>query len=384
MGILPVLISLRNPCGSPAARRGRRYGAEMEHAVGAWCRLDALNFRLYDPARRLAGVRLSQHAGLPGDQLDFTYDEMDRTWRLSLPRPLLWRVEYQLELHHPDGQVELICDPGNPRRVGGAFGDKSVVECPDYVEPAWLRLPPGEGSWREWAIPSPALRSTMWARVWSPTAPTDRVLVAHDGPEYDELGALGRYSAAMIGAHRLPPYHLVLLGPKNRNEWYSANRSYAWGLAADVLPRVFAELGVGPPVVGMGASLGGLAMLHAQRRYPRAFQGLFLQSGSFFRPRHDRHESAFRRYQRIVRFTGRVLRGSDRVPPVPTVLTCGRVEENLPNNRAMAGALREQGYPVNLVEVPDAHNYTAWRDAFDPHLTDLLRGVWAAHPPGEN
>jgi len=46
------------------------------------------------------------------------------------------------------------------------------------------------------------------------------------------------------------------------------------------------------------------------------------------------------------------------------------------NNREMARMLGQQGYPVELVEVPDAHNFTAWRDAFDPHLTRLLRRVW--------
>jgi enterochelin esterase-like enzyme len=145
----------------------------------------------------------------------------------------------------------------------------------------------------------------------------------------------------------------------------------------DVLPRLHAELARVRPVVGMGASLGGLAMLHAQRRFPRAFAGLFLQSGSFFRPRLDPQESGFSQFRRIVRFTGRVV-GAVRPAhhPVPTVLTCGRVEENLANNREMAGALRRQGYPAELFEVPDAHAFTGWRDAFDPYLTSLLRSVW--------
>ena len=41
----------------------------------------------------------------------------------------------------------------------------------------------------------------------------------------------------------------------------------------------------------------------------------------------------------------------------------------------MEQALRARGYPVALHEVPDMHNYTAWRDAFDPHLTRLLGQV---------
>jgi enterochelin esterase family protein len=42
----------------------------------------------------------------------------------------------------------------------------------------------------------------------------------------------------------------------------------------------------------------------------------------------------------------------------------------------MTRALWRQGYPAALYEVPDAHNYTGWRDAFDPYLTDLLHRVW--------
>jgi enterochelin esterase family protein len=347
----------------------------MDRAAGAWCDGDTLSFRLPDPDRRLAGVRLVQHAGLPAHRLDFTLAETGDHWRLDVPRPAIRRIEYLLDLAHADGGTELIPDPWNEHRVGGAFGDKSVVECPDYTPPDWLHLPGGEGSWRELAIRAPAVKADLWIRIWSPATPTDRVLVAHDGPEYDKLAALGHYSAAMVGAGRVPPHHLVLLGPGDRGEWYSASPAYAWALVADVLPRLYAGLDTASSVVGMGASLGGLAMLHAQRRYPDAFAGLFLQSASFFRPEYDRHESWFRRYLRIVRFTGKVLTATEG-PPVPAVLTCGRVEENLANNRAMTRALWRQGYPAVLYEVPDAHNYTGWRDAFDPYLTDLLLRVW--------
>jgi enterochelin esterase-like enzyme len=353
----------------------------MDDAVGALWRMDALTFRYRDPDRRLAGVRLVVDIRVPAD-LDFGYDDLVRGWRLSVPRPDAWRLEYRLELRHLDGTTEIVCDPDNPRRVGGAFGDRSVAQRPDYVEPAWLRLPGADGSWREMAIPARAVNSDIWARVWSPAGTTDLVLLAHDGPEFDKLAELGHYSAAMVGSGRVPPHHLVLLSPGSRREWYSANPVYARALVRDVLPRLQAELKTVRPVVGMGTSLGGLAMLHAQRRYPRCFAGLFLQSGSFFRPRLDRQESRFPWFRRIVRFTGRVVAADGAPRTVPVVLTCGRVEENLGNNREMARALLRQGYPADLFEVPDAHNFTGWRDAFDPYLTDLLRRVWAPEPSG--
>jgi enterochelin esterase family protein len=354
----------------------------MDQAGGASCDVDGLTFRLGDPDRRLAGVRLVQEIGVPADRLDFGYDEAERAWRLSLPRTPAWRMEYLYEQRHADGRVERTCDPDNPRRVGGAFGDKSVLECPEYAEPAWLGQPAAPGSWRELTIPAPALGAEVAARIWSPETATDRVLVAHDGPEYDTFASLGRYSAAMVGAGRVAPHHLVLLGPGHRDDWYSANPAYTKALAGSVLPRLRAECGTRRPVVGVGASLGGLAWLHAQRRHPRAFAALFLQSSSFFRPRHDGHESGFAHFERIVRFTGEVDRAAARIwagrgrGAVPTVLTCGLVEENLANNRDMARSLRSLGYPVDLVEVPDAHNYTGWRDALDPYLTGLLRRIW--------
>jgi enterochelin esterase-like enzyme len=46
------------------------------------------------------------------------------------------------------------------------------------------------------------------------------------------------------------------------------------------------------------------------------------------------------------------------------------------NNRDMAAALRRAGHTVELTEVADLHNYTAWRDALDPGLTHVLRTVW--------
>ncbi len=114
----------------------------------------------------------------------------------------------------------------------------------------------------------------------------------------------------MVGSGTLPPFHLVLLGPGNRDDWYSANNAYAATLAGPVLAALRDELGFEAPVIGLGASLGGLAMLHAQRRYPAAFAGLFLQSGSFFRPRLDPQESGFRLFptDNPVRRAGRGVR----------------------------------------------------------------------------
>jgi len=329
-------------------------------------------FRFGDPDRALAGVRLLQRIGVKST--DFGYDEQARAWALAIPRPAAWRIEYQFELRHPDGRTETVNDPGNPRRVTTAFGDKSVLECPDYAPPGWLDAPAPEAPARDLTVPAPALGADVAVRVYGPDRPTGLALVAHDGPEFDRLAALGRFRAAMVAAGRLPDHHLVLLAHGDRNDWYSANPAYAEALTGAVLPAVAAELGGLRSVVGMGASLGALALLHAHHHDPGAFAGLFLQSGSFFLPRLDPQERGFPPYRRIVRFVARAMRAPAR--PVPTVLTCGAVEENLGNNRCMAEALRRHGYPATLAEFPDGHNVTAWRDVLDPHLVDLLGRVW--------
>ena len=194
-------------------------------------------------------------------------------------------------------------------------------------------------------VPSRPLRATVAVDLWTPPGVADGtplpLLVVHDGPEYEGQSALTERASGWIAGGRVPAHRIALLHAGAREEWYSASALYARALANEVLPALGRAVAVAGAPVGMGASLGGLAMLHAQRRYPAAFGALFLQSGSFFQPRFDRTESSFRRYLRIVRFTGRVLRAADG-PPVTTVLTCGLVEENLYNNRDITAALRRQ------------------------------------------
>lgn len=307
-------------------------------------------FHVPDPEGRLAGIRL-----YPGHQ-EFRRD--NGGWTLVIDRPPLSRLEYLLEFRYPDGHDEMGTDPGNPRRVDGAFGPKSVLEFPEYAPPAWLSAPADPG--------------TIDGDIWSPAgvAPGEPLplLMVHDGPEYDALASLTRYLAAGITGGWLPRLRAALLSPGPRDRWYSANPRCAAALARMAVPATTFK-------IGMGTSLGALAMLHAHCRYPDAFDALFLQSGSFFLPRFDSHERWFPYYRRVVRFVTDTHDGGLPPRPVPAVLTCGVIEENLENNRLMVKAMRGRAYPATLHEVPDMHNYTAWRDAFDPYLTELLRRV---------
>jgi enterochelin esterase-like enzyme len=338
-----------------------------------------LALRLADPDDEFFAVRLASDLHL--SDRDRSFRRAGDEWVLELEEPPdIGRLEYKLEVERQDGGTDWLLDPGNPKRAPGAFGEKSVLELPGYAAPDWLDDEGVPGRMDDLAVRGRGLGAHVQIRVWSPADAEPgrplRLLLANDGPEYDALASLTHFCATAIAKEELPPFRVALLAPGDRDQWYSASAGYSRVLANDVIPALQRGFGVIGQAAGMGASLGGLAMLHAQRRFPTALGALFLQSSSFFTPRHDAHERRFPRYARIVRFVRDTRRDGQYAIPVPVTLTCGIAEENVHNNREMATALAAQGYEVSLVEVPDLHNYVGWRDAFAPHLTALLRRAW--------
>jgi enterochelin esterase-like enzyme len=327
--------------------------------------------RVADPDHALAGVSLQPELRMPPELLEFR--RHGDSWELSFDPPSVSRLEYLLDLRYADGGSKVSLDPANARRVASAFGPKSVLEFPGYEPPAWLSQPADPG------ITSAFDTGTLIAaRIWVPSGVSADeplpLLVANDGPEYDALASLTRYLGAGVVAGRLPPLRAALLSPGQRNSWYSASPRYSRMLARHALPAIRTRMAC-TAVIGMGTSLGALAMVHAYCGYPDALDAMFLQSGSFFVPSLDSQERRFQYFRRITDFTASIRAGALPADPVPVVMTCGAIEENLANNRVMLTAFRSAGYPAELHEVPDLHNYTAWRDAFDPCLTSLIRQV---------
>jgi enterochelin esterase-like enzyme len=306
------------------------------------------------------------------------FERRGQGWELRLPRPRADRLEYLLELEDAGGRVELAPDPGNPLRAAGAFGEKSVLELPGYVPPAWAadaESPPGE--LREVELRSRLLRTSVTATLWSaadsdPAEPLPLLLV-HDGPQYAEYSQLLRLLDHLIAFGELPSLRALLMPPpRDRNESYSASTRYARAVVEEWLPTLGAAAPTHPRPIGIGASLGALALLHVHWTRPGALGGLFLQSGSYFRRQLDAHESRFPRFARITRFVSTVVGGSSEPGRIPVTFTCGSAEENLENNRVVAVALERRGWEARLVEHRDAHNWISWRDALHPHLLDLL------------
>lgn len=338
---------------------------------------ETIVFSFADPNRALAGVALAHELHRPR-RVPFV--RRGRRWQLEWPRPPADRVEYLLEVTHPDGRRELVPDPENPLRAPGAFGAKSVLELPGYEPPAWVAdEDAAAGEVREIRL---GRRRPLEALLWSAadTDPTEPLplLVVHDGPEYAEYSQLLHLLDHLVSFGEIPPLRAALLPPPgDRNESYSGSMRYAQLLADAYLAQLRELAPSEADPVGMGASLGALALLHAQRLHPRAFAGLFLQSGSYFRRRYDSQESGFPRYGRITRLVGHVMGGRGAIEPAAATITCGTVEENLENNRVVAAVLGEQGYDVRLVESRDAHNWTGWRDVLHPHLAELLLRAWS-------
>jgi enterochelin esterase-like enzyme len=342
-------------------------------------------FSVENPAGDLSAVNLYQEVQRPRIGPAFTHVPGGESWRLRFARPDVDRMEYMLELTHEDGSRELTSDPGNPLRAPGPFGDKSVIEWPEYQPPPWLE---GEfdhpGSIVGNSIDCRPLGSSLPVLLWSSHGAANHeplpLLVAHDGPQYSEFSKLLMLLDRKTNEGALPPMRAALIGPVERNEIYSASAIYGRVLAYQILPWLsrYAPTPQGRRFrVGVGASLGGLAMLHVHRTYPASFGALFLQSGSFFRLRFDKHERDFPRFRRISRFVGRVLTAEEWISPVPVSMTCGTIEENLVNNRAVHDALTAQGYDARLRVNRDGHNWVSWRDSFDPELIELLQRSWS-------
>jgi len=334
---------------------------------------DRVVFRLPDPDGLLTGVRLWSEVPVDGS----AFERTDDGWQLDAPRPAAHRVEYLFEV--TDGEDRLsVPDPTNPLRVPGVFGDHSWLPMPGYTEPAWLDAQAIDSTVRPWSAET--ADGELAGALWTPADPPDStplpLLICHDGTQMNRYGRLTDFIGTAIASDTIPPLRVLLLDPgADRNARYAANPAYSKALVNDVIPAIDARVAnAGKPVV-MGQSLGAVAALHAARRYPGAFAGLFLQSGSFFTPQHDPQETGYSHWRQVTGFVSTLYR-SPAPERVPTMIVCGTAEENLANNRALATHLAQTGGDIGWGDVADGHTWTTWRDLLDPHLTRLLQEAW--------
>src|SRR6266511_322677 len=129
---------------------------------------DGVTFRLHHPPPDLAAAWLFQEVAMPRGGWSLEPDGNGGPWRLRFPRPAVDRMEYLIELLHGDGRSELVCDPANPLRAPGPFGDKSVIEFPEYRPPGWV-VPAGPpaGTTTDLEIDVPSLSGRVRAALWT-------------------------------------------------------------------------------------------------------------------------------------------------------------------------------------------------------------------------
>ncbi len=324
---------------------------------------------LPDPDRRFEEVVLGQQVARPRPGPAFAWEE--GAWRLSFRRPETDRLEYLIGV---DGSFR--ARSANPLRAPGPFGDKSVIEWPEYEAPAWLSSIADAGPVERIELRCRRLVARVDVLLYATPEPPGvdaPLLVVHDGPEFAEYAGLTRFLDAMSWEERIPPLRAALIQPVDRDETYSASALYAGALVRELLPQI-TRLAPHGKRIGMGASLGALAMLHAQRRHPKAFDGLFLQSGSFFRQRWDKVESGFGRYQRITRFVGTVLRdgvGDSARARRDHLRDRGGEPREQPGDRRRA---HEQGYAAWLAEIRDGHTWIVLAGCLRPQPAGADRG----------
>ena len=121
-----------------------------------------------------------------------------------------------------------------------------------------------------------------------------------------------------------------------------------------------------------------MAALSTAWRYPRTFDRLLLQSGSFAFTDigdHDRGPA----FDSVVEFVN-AFRADPGRPAQRIYLSCGTYESSIYYSRSMLPVLQKAGADVRLEEARDGHNWENWRDRLRGGLSWLFPGpLWMVY-----
>lgn len=307
-------------------------------------------------------------------------------WAFTIDLPENSRIEYKFEVV-TDGRSELRLDPLNPVIAHDPFGANSVCQGHGYARPGWTEHDEEsrQGTMEDLEFRSKAFREMRKVQVYLPARfkPARRfpLLVVHDGEDYLHFAALKTVLDNLIHRLEIPPMIVAMITPTDRMKEYMANERHAKFLSGELLPRMAEQY----PLVDdsnargiMGASLGGVASLHAAWRNPGVFGCLLLQSGSFAFSDFGAHERG-PAFNPVVRFMNEFRENPGR-PGAKIYLSCGIYESLIYENRSLVPRLQATGVNVRFEEARDAHNWENWRDRLRNGLSWLFPGpVWMVY-----
>ncbi len=301
-------------------------------------------------------------------------------WYLTVRLPEGARIDYKLAVW-TGGRRRLVLDGLNPNRAHDPFGVNSVVAGPGYRRPDWTRSDPAVPSGRVEELPldSAAFGEERVVRLYLPAGYPNHgdhpLLVVHDGGDYLRYSGLRTVLDNLIAAGEVAPLVAALVDPGERSIEYTGDDRHAAFLAEEVVPAVTAHAAVttDPRQRGlMGASLGGVASLHAAWRHPGTWEALLLQSGSFVTALGGKFRRG-RVFAPVVAFMGHFLADPGRLP-ARVFMSCGRYDGLAADNRRMAAALGDFGADVTYEEARDGHTWENWRDRLRTGLGTLFPG----------
>ena len=307
-------------------------------------------------------------------------------WALTMELPDMSRFEYKFEVVK-NSKSELVLDQLNGVLAHDPFGANSVCQGYGYKRPGWTLHDPESrsGSLATLKVDSRSFRQTREIEIYLPArfrrSRTYPLLVVHDGSDYLRYADLKIVLDNLIHRLEIPAMIVAMTQSPDRLVEYTGDFRHARFLGEDLLPAVSTKF----PILDdskarglVGASLGGVAALHAASRYPALFGQLLLQSGSFAFSDlgHHKKDPVF---DPVVRFVNE-YRNSPFVLAEKIYMSCGIYESLIYENRSLLPVFQDQRMQIFFEESRDAHNWENWRDRLRQGLTWLFPGpLWMVY-----
>lgn len=307
-------------------------------------------------------------------------------WALTMELPEQSRFEYKFEVLR-DGARQLIVDPLNGVLAHDPFGANSVCQGFGYQRPGWTLFDEEarSGALTKMQLDSQAFQDSRTVHIYLPARfrrnRTYPLLVVHDGLDYLRYADLKNVLDNLIHRQEIPAMIVAMTQSPERLTEYTGDERHARFLSEDLLPALadkFPLLDDSAARGLVGASLGGVAVLHAAARFPLLFGQLLLQSGSFAFSDLGHHKKG-PVFDPVVRFVNAYRRNPFAVAD-KIYMSCGVYESLIYENRSLVPLLQAQGMQVNYEEARDAHNWENWRDRLRQGLTWLFPGpLWMVY-----